>query len=80
MSFWLLISCNFLVIGIGWTLGIALSFIVHFISAFWQRNRPGFAELLGIHVALCFDDVFFSVIVILLMFHVYHLSSHFFLS
>ena len=64
----------------GWTLGIALCFIVHFISAFWERNRSRFAEILGIHVALCFDDVFLSVILILLMFHVYHLPSYFFLS
>ena len=43
-----------------------------FISAVWQRNRPRFVALLGIHVALCFDDVFLSVNVSLLVFHVYH--------
>ena len=35
---------------------------------FWQRNRPGFAALFGIHVALCFDGVFVYVIVSSLMF------------
>ena len=35
---------------------------------FWQRNKPGFAALFGIHVALCFDGVFLYLIVISLMF------------
>ena len=51
-----------------------------FISTVWQRNRPGFAALHGIHVVLCFYSVFLSVNVILLVFYVFHFPSYFFLS
>ena len=39
-----------------------------FILQFWQRNRPGFAALFGILVALCFDGVFLYVSVSSLIF------------
>ena len=49
-------------------LGFLSTFIVHFILQFWQRNRPGFAALFGILVALCFDGVSLYVFVISLIF------------
>ena len=80
MSSCLSISCDFSVIGIGWTFGNALRIIVHSSLHFWQRNRPGFVALYGIHVEFCFDDVFLYVNVSLLVFDVYHFLSYFFLN
>ena len=56
----------------GWTFGECFEHHCTFISAVWQRNRPGFAALYGIHVASFFDIVFLSINVNLLVFYVCH--------
>ena len=41
----------------GWILGNCLALHCTYTSAFLAKERPGFAALVGILVALCFDDV-----------------------
>ena len=54
----------------GWTLGESFETLLYiFTSAFWQRKDQGFATLFGIHVALCLDGVFLSVLVSCYMYH-----------
>ena len=51
-----------------------------FISAVWQRNRPGFAALYGIHVAYFFDIVFLSINLSLPVFYLCYSLSYFLLT
>ena len=46
----------------GWTLGNSLTLFFISYLHFWQRKDHGFAALFGIHVALCVDGVFLSVL------------------
>ena len=59
-------------------LGIVWHLIVYSFSDFWQTKDQSFAALVGILVALNFDDVFLHVSVSFINVYVFHFPSLFF--